>query len=167
MDGEYINKWGRHRSVCFSYGLLSFFFCRIPCRAGMCSTPIHVTSSQLIASEIFPVPVIKGLLYPGAIVNGLVNNRTVARWDDLLSIYNLTSVKEASAVTDLQCLEVLFLLSSSSLWNINLAWALISTWGKTHESMWYFFFLTRLIKSNHFPTFPQQYQGILWFTNYF
>ncbi|ESR63714.1 hypothetical protein CICLE_v10009474mg [Citrus x clementina] len=80
---------------------------RIPCRAGMCSTPIHVTSSQLIASEIFPVPVIKGLLYPGAIVNGLVNNRTVARWDDLLSIYNLTSVKEASAVTDLQRLEVL------------------------------------------------------------
>lgn len=81
----------------------------------MCSTPIHVTSSQLIASEIFPVPVIKGLLYPGAIVSGLVNNRTVARWDGLLSIYNLTSVKEASAVTDLQRLEVLFLLPSSFL----------------------------------------------------
>ncbi|KAJ4707921.1 Tail fiber [Melia azedarach] len=80
---------------------------RVPCRAGMCSTPIHVTSSQLIASEIFPAPVVKALLYPGAIVNGLVNNMTVPRWDDLLNIYNLTSVKEASAVTDLQRLEVL------------------------------------------------------------
>ncbi|GAV89588.1 hypothetical protein CFOL_v3_33002 [Cephalotus follicularis] len=80
---------------------------RIPCRSGMCSTPIHVTSSQLIASEIFPVPVVKALLYPGAVVNGLVNNLTVPSWDNVLSIYNLTSVKEAPATTDLQRLEVL------------------------------------------------------------
>ncbi|KAF5743302.1 hypothetical protein HS088_TW09G01368 [Tripterygium wilfordii] len=80
---------------------------RIPCRAGMCSTPIHVTSSQLIASEIFPVPVVKALLYPGAIANGIVTNITIPRWEDLLNIYNLTTVKEASAVTDLQRLEVL------------------------------------------------------------
>ncbi|KAJ9184010.1 hypothetical protein P3X46_007795 [Hevea brasiliensis] len=80
---------------------------RVPCRSGMCSTPIHVTSSQLVASEIFPVPVVKALLYPGAIVNGLVRNMTVPRWDNVLSIYNLTSVKEAPAVVDLQRLEVL------------------------------------------------------------
>ncbi|XP_011039714.1 PREDICTED: uncharacterized protein LOC105136177 [Populus euphratica] len=80
---------------------------RIPCRSGMCSTPIHVTSSQLIASEIFPVPVVKALLYPGAVVNGLVRNITVPSWDKLLNIYNLTSAKEAPAVTDLQRLEVL------------------------------------------------------------
>lgn len=80
---------------------------RVPCRSGMCSSPIHVTSSQLIASEIFPVPVVKALLYPGAIVNGLVRNMTVPRWDNLLNIYNLTSVKGAPAVTDLQRLEVL------------------------------------------------------------
>ncbi|CAK7353616.1 unnamed protein product [Dovyalis caffra] len=80
---------------------------RIPCRAGMCSTPIHVTSSQLIASEVFPVPVVKALLYPGAVLNGLVRNMTVPSWDNLLNIYNLTSVKEAPAVTDLQRLEVL------------------------------------------------------------
>ncbi|GLT49566.1 hypothetical protein SLA2020_231150 [Shorea laevis] len=80
---------------------------RIPCRCGMCSTPIHVTSSQLIASEIFPVAVVKALLYPGAIANGLVRNMTVPAWDNLLSIYNLTNAKEASAITDLQRLEVL------------------------------------------------------------
>ena len=73
----------------------------------MCTTPLQVTSSQLIASEIFPVPLVKGLLYPGAIVNGLVKNMTIPRWDDILNIYNLTSVKETPAVADLQRLEVL------------------------------------------------------------
>ncbi|KAJ0031265.1 hypothetical protein Pint_12682 [Pistacia integerrima] len=80
---------------------------RVPCRAGMCATPIHVTSSQLIASDIFPTPVVKALLYPGAVVHGLLQDMTVPSWDNLLDIYNLTSVKEASAVTDLQRLEVL------------------------------------------------------------
>lgn len=74
----------------------------------MCTTPIHVTSSQLIASETFPAVVVKALLYPGAVANGLVMNMTVPRWDDLLDIYNLTSVKQASPVTDLQRLEVIF-----------------------------------------------------------
>ncbi|RVW54040.1 hypothetical protein CK203_080419 [Vitis vinifera] len=80
---------------------------RVPCRSGMCTTPLQVTSSQLIASEIFPVPLVKGLLYPGAVVNGLVKNMTIPRWDDILNIYNLTSVNEAPAVADLQRLEVL------------------------------------------------------------
>lgn len=72
----------------------------------MCSSPIHVTSSQLIASEIFPVAAVKALLYPGAVTNGLITNMTFPSWDNLLNIYNLTNVKEASAVTDLQRLEV-------------------------------------------------------------
>ncbi|KAL2548565.1 hypothetical protein Fot_10095 [Forsythia ovata] len=80
---------------------------RIPCRSGMCTTPLQVTSSQLVASEIFPLPVVKGLLYPGAIVNGLINNMSFPSWDNLLSIYNLTDIKQASALTDLQRLEVL------------------------------------------------------------
>ncbi|XP_059460532.1 uncharacterized protein LOC132189764 [Corylus avellana] len=80
---------------------------RVPCRSGMCTTPLHVTSSQLIASEIFPVAVVKTLLYPGAAANSLVKNMTIPSWDNLLDIYNLTSVKEAPAVTDLQRLEVL------------------------------------------------------------
>ncbi|KAJ8751831.1 hypothetical protein K2173_026025 [Erythroxylum novogranatense] len=80
---------------------------RVPCRSGMCSSPIHVTSSQLIASEVFPTPAVKALLYPGAIANGLVRNLTIPSWDNLLDIYNLTTVKEAPAITDLQRLEVL------------------------------------------------------------
>ncbi|EYU32335.1 hypothetical protein ABFS82_05G140100 [Erythranthe guttata] len=80
---------------------------RVQCRSGTCTTPLQVTSSQLISSNIFPLPVVKGLLYPGAVINGLVANMTAPKWNDLLSIYNLTDIKEASAVTDLQRLEVL------------------------------------------------------------
>lgn len=80
---------------------------RVSCRAGMCSTPLHVTSSQLIASEVFPEAGVKALLYPGAIAHRLVTDMTVPSWKDLPNIYNLTNVKEASAVTDLQRLEVL------------------------------------------------------------
>jgi hypothetical protein len=80
---------------------------RIQCRSGMCTSPIQVTSSQLIASEIFPVHAVKAILYPGALVNGLVNNMTVPSWGNLLNIYNLTTANEASALPDLQRLEVL------------------------------------------------------------
>ncbi|KAL5579214.1 hypothetical protein UlMin_011656 [Ulmus minor] len=79
----------------------------IPCRAGMCTTPLHVISSQLIASEIFPVTVVNSLLYSGAAANGIIKNVTVPSWDNLFNIYNLTNVKEAPVVTDLQRLEVL------------------------------------------------------------
>lgn len=72
----------------------------------MCTTPLQVTASQLIASEIFPSAVVKALLYPGAIVNGLISNMTVPGWGDTLSIYNLTEAKNASPVIELQRLEV-------------------------------------------------------------
>ncbi|KAK4274421.1 hypothetical protein QN277_017641 [Acacia crassicarpa] len=92
------------------YFFLIFFqipLFRVTCRSGVCTTPIHVTSSQLVASEVFPVSVTKAILYPGAAVNGLIQNKTVPSWNNLLDIYNLTSIKEASAVPDLQRLEVL------------------------------------------------------------
>ncbi|KAJ8640564.1 hypothetical protein MRB53_017258 [Persea americana] len=80
---------------------------RIPCRVGTCRTPMEMTCSQLIASDIFPTTAVKALLYPGAIANGLISNMTIPSWDNLLNLYNLTDVKNASAVTDLQRLEVL------------------------------------------------------------
>ncbi|XP_021758177.1 uncharacterized protein LOC110723160 [Chenopodium quinoa] len=80
---------------------------KVPCRSGMCTTPVHVTSSQLIASDIIPVPVVKTLLFPGAVVHGLVKNLTVPSWNNLVDIYNLTSVKDAPVALDLKRLEVL------------------------------------------------------------
>lgn len=85
---------------------LSCFLVRVPCRSGLCTTPLQVTSGQLIASEIFPLPVVKALLYPGAVLDGVINNKTVPNWDNILNIYNLTGVKEASAATELHRLEV-------------------------------------------------------------
>lgn len=72
----------------------------------MCTTPIQVTSSQLIANEIFPPSVVKALLYPGAVVQGLIANIALPSWSGLLDMYNLTEAKNASPNVDLQRLEV-------------------------------------------------------------
>ncbi|XP_010670654.2 uncharacterized protein LOC104887663 [Beta vulgaris subsp. vulgaris] len=80
---------------------------RVPCRSGVCTTPMHVTSSQLTASDVIPVAVVKSLLYPGAMAHGLVKNLTIPSWNNLVDIYNLTSVKEAPVALDLKRLEVL------------------------------------------------------------
>ncbi|KAJ4768228.1 transmembrane protein [Rhynchospora pubera] len=80
---------------------------RVPCRAGSCTTPIQVTSSQLVANEIFPPSVVKALLYPGAIASSLLTDMSFPKWGDLFDMYNLTNAKNASAVVDLQRLEIL------------------------------------------------------------
>ncbi|KAI5001158.1 hypothetical protein ZWY2020_011117 [Hordeum vulgare] len=82
---------------------------RVPCRAGTCTTPIQITSSQLVSNEIFPPSVVKAMLYPGAIVRNLTTSMsmTFPRWSDLFDIYNLTEAKNASAAIDLQRLEML------------------------------------------------------------
>uniref|UniRef100_A0A803LEE8 Uncharacterized protein n=1 Tax=Chenopodium quinoa TaxID=63459 RepID=A0A803LEE8_CHEQI len=92
----------------------------VPCRSGICITPVQVTSSQLIASEVLPVSFVKILLYPGAIVNALFNGISIPSYDDLLEIYNFTHVKEASAIIDLRHLEILFFSPSISKFNLNL-----------------------------------------------
>ncbi|ERN04503.1 hypothetical protein AMTR_s00081p00094150 [Amborella trichopoda] len=80
---------------------------RVPCRSGMCNSPLQVTSSQLIASDVFPTVVVKALLYPGAISSSLLSNFTFPSWDNTLHFYNLTDAKNYSAIVDLQRLEVL------------------------------------------------------------
>lgn len=82
------------------------FLYRVPCRTGICTTPIELTSSQLIASEIFPAVVVKTLLYPGAIANAIIKNTSIPSYNNLLNDYNLINVKEAPVTTDLQYLEV-------------------------------------------------------------
>lgn len=96
------------RKVFISAVLNSLFlnFLRVPCRSGVCTTPMHVTSSQLTASDVIPVAVVKSLLYPGAMAHGLVKNLTIPSWNNLVDIYNLTSVKEAPVALDLKRLEV-------------------------------------------------------------
>ena len=79
---------------------------RVPCRSGICINPMEVTSCQLIANEILPTSIVKTLLYPGAIVNAVLNGVTIPNYDNLLDIYNLTHVKSAPTILDLRHLEV-------------------------------------------------------------
>ncbi|KAL3650712.1 hypothetical protein CASFOL_007115 [Castilleja foliolosa] len=141
-------KWANlSKYACRIYFLLIILqvpLFRIQCRSGICTTPIHVTSSQLISSEVFPLPVVKSLLYPGAIVNGLITNMTVPNWGNLLSIYNLTDIKNASAVPDLQRLEVLagsYFCVAGSLINLikpgrmSMFGTLLIVWGLVKEGI--------------------------------
>lgn len=77
----------------------------------MCTSPIQVTSSQLVASDVFPIAAVKALLYPGAIFNDLIYNMSVPSWNNVLDMYNLTDIKGASAMPDLQRLEVCIFLT--------------------------------------------------------
>ncbi|XP_021853440.2 uncharacterized protein [Spinacia oleracea] len=105
-------KWAKSISSIASrlYFLLIIFqvpLFRVSCRSGICINPVQVTSSQLIASEMLPVSFVKILLYPGSIVNAVINGVSIPSYDDLLDVYNFTHVKEAFAVIDLRHLEIL------------------------------------------------------------
>ncbi|KDO36866.1 hypothetical protein CISIN_1g037743mg, partial [Citrus sinensis] len=67
----------------------SLYFClivfqiplfRIPCRSGKCTTPIEVTSFQLIISEVFPEFLSKVLLYPGAFASAIMKGKNIPRY---------------------------------------------------------------------------------------
>ncbi|PWA75833.1 hypothetical protein CTI12_AA239480 [Artemisia annua] len=80
---------------------------RYPCRIGTCSSPMELTCSELIASEVLPSGVVKPLLYPGAIGRAIINNKRIPKYKNLLDAYNLNNLKQAPSTTDLQYLEVL------------------------------------------------------------
>ncbi|XP_041019356.1 uncharacterized protein LOC121261185 [Juglans microcarpa x Juglans regia] len=80
---------------------------RVTCSSGICRTPLQVTCSQLIASELFPEVVVKALLYPGAIANAFFKNKPSPSFNNLLKLYKFTNVKAAPATSDLQRIEVL------------------------------------------------------------
>ncbi|XP_059458393.1 uncharacterized protein LOC132187988 [Corylus avellana] len=98
-------------SVASSIYFLVIFFqiplFRVRCTSGLCRTPIQVTCSQLVASELFPTVVVKALLYPGAIANAFFKNTTIPNYNNLLNLYHFTNLTTAPATSDLQRIEVL------------------------------------------------------------
>ncbi|CAF2119259.1 unnamed protein product [Brassica napus] len=78
---------------------------------------------------------IKALLYPGAIVNGLATNMTFPKWDDVLDLYNLTNVKEASAVPDLQRLELGLFVGLLKPGRMGMFGSLLLVWGLVKEGI--------------------------------
>ncbi|KAL2555003.1 hypothetical protein Fot_08622 [Forsythia ovata] len=80
---------------------------RFPCRIGMCTTPIEVALSQLIASEVFPDVAVKAFLYPGVVAKAVIGNTAIPSYEDLLNFCKFSYMKEAPAATDLKHLEVI------------------------------------------------------------
>ncbi|XP_056682947.1 uncharacterized protein [Spinacia oleracea] len=63
--------------------------------------------SSLFPSHNLSSPSLQILLYPGAIVNAVINGINIPSYDHLLEVYNFTHIKEASAIIDLRHLEIL------------------------------------------------------------
>ena len=76
----------------------------VPCRRGICKTPLELTSSQLVASEVFPPFIVKTLNYPGALTKAILKQKTIPSYRNLLHNFNKRTI---STVSELQRLEVL------------------------------------------------------------
>lgn len=70
-------------------------------------TPMELTSSHLLASEVIPSGVVTAVLYPGAIAKALFNDKPIPKYNALLDSYKLKNLKQNPSVTDLQHIEVL------------------------------------------------------------
>lgn len=80
---------------------------RVPCRAGICTTPLELTSSQLIATKLIPEAAVKTLLYPGAVANAFFNNNALPNYYNFLKSYRFASLNSAPVTfDDLQQIEV-------------------------------------------------------------
>ncbi|WCJ40583.1 hypothetical protein M5689_021497 [Euphorbia peplus] len=80
---------------------------RVPCRIGICTTPIEVTASQLIATKTCPAFFAKALLYPGCIAQAFINNEKIPSFSQVVKLYNLKHFKKGLSAIELQCLEIL------------------------------------------------------------
>ncbi|PON50979.1 tail fiber [Parasponia andersonii] len=95
-------------SIYFLVIILQIPLFRVPCRAGICRTPLEVTSSHLIATKLFPPIAVKALLYPGAIANAFFNDDAIPTYNDFRNSLKFASLNSAPVtLDDLQRLEVL------------------------------------------------------------
>ncbi|KAI3789655.1 hypothetical protein L2E82_02456 [Cichorium intybus] len=107
-----VRKWVT--IVSFTASRIFFFFIffqiplfRFPCRIGTCMTPMELTSTQLLASEVIPSWVVTAVLYPGAIAKALFNDKPIPKYNAVLDTYKLKNLKQVPSVTYLQHIEVL------------------------------------------------------------
>ncbi|XP_065868051.1 uncharacterized protein [Euphorbia lathyris] len=78
---------------------------RVPCRIGICTSPVELVSSQLVAAQVCPASFVKGLLYPGAIAQAFINNQNIPSFAELVNLYNLKHLKKGLTAIEFQCLE--------------------------------------------------------------
>ena len=82
-----------------------WFFLRVPCRSGSCTSPMQVTAAQLVYSKAIPHVVVQALLYPGACFQTLLRDATLPQWSTLLQKYSITDLP-MDKVVELNRLEV-------------------------------------------------------------
>lgn len=70
--------------------ILQIHLFSLPCRTGVCRSPVEVTAGQMAAAKVVPEPLIKVLLYPGAAFHALVGDRNSPGWNTILGDYNMT-----------------------------------------------------------------------------
>ncbi|KDP37115.1 hypothetical protein JCGZ_06171 [Jatropha curcas] len=137
---------------------------RVPCRIGICTSPIEVTSSQLIATELCPAFVVKALLYPGAISKASIKNQTLPTFDNLLKLYSLTNFKKGSAKFDLHHLEILagsYLTVAGAVFGVirqgrmSLFGTLLIIWGIIREG------IQRKSATKAFHIYPEMYIALV------
>ncbi|KAF1002030.1 uncharacterized protein LOC141702586 [Apium graveolens] len=138
-------KWAKSISrkasfVFFLLILLQIPLFRIPCRLGICKSPLQVTSSQLIASQYVPQAVMKVLLYPGAVGKAIYKAKPLPSYSKVLNLYRF---KKASARMEYYYLEVLvgsyFAVAGAFLglvgsWRLGISGILLIIWGLAKEA---------------------------------
>ncbi|THG03061.1 hypothetical protein TEA_010735 [Camellia sinensis var. sinensis] len=86
--------------------LLQFPLFRVPCRGGICTTPLEVASCHLIATEVLPAVVVKILLYPGAVADAFLKNKSIPNFNNLLNAYpNFNNLKRFDDTNDIHRIE--------------------------------------------------------------
>ncbi|XAR67759.1 hypothetical protein NMG60_11002650 [Bertholletia excelsa] len=95
-------------SAYFHIIILQIPLFRVPCGAGICTSPVEVTSYHLIANEVCPPFVVKALVYPGAFANAILRNNAVPSFHTVLNTYpNFNKLKNSDNNLNLRCIEVL------------------------------------------------------------
>ncbi|KAE8646449.1 uncharacterized protein LOC101222216 [Cucumis sativus] len=79
---------------------------RVRCRGALCTTPLELTCSQLLASEVFRASIVKGVLYPGAIAKAIFNNKPIPPFKSLPKLYKFIHTPSPLS-SDLHRLEVI------------------------------------------------------------
>lgn len=82
------------------------FSISVPCKRGVCTTPIQVTAGHLIGTAKWPAVFVKATLYPGAIFESLLFKTEVPTFNGLLHAYNMTALDETF---DVQRIEVRYI----------------------------------------------------------
>lgn len=78
---------------------------RVACRKGIYKSPLELTTSQLIDSEVVPHFIVKTLLYPGALAKAILKQRSIPSYRNVLKLYNFNT-RTIYPVSDLQRIEV-------------------------------------------------------------